>query len=190
LLADCADAAVDALVPEPAWTRAGFGALRDKAAAGLGARTVEVVHRVEGVLAVAHEVRAAIPQQPAPGQADAIADVREQFRRLLPTGFVASTGLVRLPDLARYLTAVRRRLEVLPRDVEVDRARMQRVAAVTAAYDDLVAALPAGRAAAADVQAIRWQLEELRVSLWAQQLGTPRPVSEQRIYRAIDAIRV
>jgi len=32
------------------------------------------------------------------------------------------------------------------------------------------------------------QLEALRVSLWAQQLGTPRPVSEQRIYRAIDAI--
>ena len=34
----------------------------------------------------------------------------------------------------------------------------------------------------------RWQIEELRVSLWAQQLGTPRPVSEQRIYRAIDAV--
>jgi len=48
--------------------------------------------------------------------------------------------------------------------------------------------LPATRAAAADVLAIGWQIEELRVSLWAQQLGTPRPVSEKRIYRAIDAI--
>ena len=40
---------------------------------------------------------------------------------------------------------------------------------------------------AEDVRAIGWQLEELRVSLWAQQLGTPRPVSEKRIFRAIDA---
>jgi ATP-dependent helicase HrpA len=112
------------------------------------------------------------------------------LRRLLPPGFVAATGRDRLPDLARYLGAIGRRLEVLPRDAAVDAARMQRIAAVSAAYEDLVAALPSGRTGAADVQAIRWQLEELRVSLWAQQLGTPRPVSEQRIYRAIDAIRI
>ena len=46
----------------------------------------------------------------------------------------------------------------------------------------------AGRAAADDVRDIAWMIEELRVSLWAQQLGTARPVSEQRIYRAIDAV--
>jgi ATP-dependent helicase HrpA len=44
------------------------------------------------------------------------------------------------------------------------------------------------RAAADDVRDIARMIEELRVSLWAQQLGTARPVSEQRIYRAIDAI--
>jgi ATP-dependent helicase HrpA len=66
---------------------------------------------------------------------------------------------------------------------------MQRVHAVQAAYDQLVRALPAARAGAPDVRDIGWQIEELRVSLWAQQVGTPRPVSEQRIYRAIDAIR-
>jgi ATP-dependent helicase HrpA len=64
------------------------------------------------------------------------------------------------------------------------------VHAVQGAYRDLVRALPPGRAAAEDVQAIGWQIEELRVSLWAQQLGTPRPVSEQRIYRAIDAVQL
>jgi ATP-dependent helicase HrpA len=65
---------------------------------------------------------------------------------------------------------------------------MARVHAVQSAYDELVAALPAVRAAAADVRDIGWQIEELRVSLWAQQLGTPRPVSEKRIFRALDAI--
>jgi ATP-dependent helicase HrpA len=65
---------------------------------------------------------------------------------------------------------------------------MLRMQAVQDAYDELVATLPRGRADADDVREIAWQLQELRVSLWAQQLGTPRPVSEQRIYRAIDAI--
>ena len=65
---------------------------------------------------------------------------------------------------------------------------MQRVHAVEDAYDELVVALSPSRAAAADVRDIARQIEELRVSLWAQQLGTPRPVSEQRIYRAIDRV--
>jgi ATP-dependent helicase HrpA len=53
---------------------------------------------------------------------------------------------------------------------------------------ELVRALPPGRAAAADVRDIAWSIEEFRVSLWAQQLGVARKVSEQRIYRAIDAV--
>ena len=65
---------------------------------------------------------------------------------------------------------------------------MQRVHAVQDAYDDLVGALSPARAAADDVRDIARLIEELRVSLWAQQLGTARPVSEQRIYRAIDAV--
>ncbi|KWX63293.1 DUF3418 domain-containing protein, partial [Mycobacterium sp. NAZ190054] len=51
-------------------------------------------------------------------------------------------------------------------------------------------ALSPARAAAPDVEDIARMIEELRVSLWAQQLGTARPVSEQRIYRAIDAVSV
>ena len=191
LIEDCADAATDALVREPAWTRAEFARLRDKVASTLPATTAEVVERVERVLAVAHEVRIALPstgEQSPPAQADALEDIRDQFRRLLPSGFVAAAGRDRLPDLVRYLRAVVRRLEMLPRDVETDRARMSRVRHVERAYDQLRTALPASRAAAPDVAAIGWQLQELRVSLWAQQLGTPRPVSEQRIYRAIDAV--
>jgi ATP-dependent helicase HrpA len=129
-----------------------------------------------------------LPAQPTPAQAEAIADVRAQLGRLLPKGFVSATGAARLADLARYLTAVGRRLDRLPQGVAADRERMQRVHAVQEAYDELLQALSPGRAAADDVRDIGWMIEELRVSLWAQQLGTARPVSEQRIYRAIDAI--
>ncbi|HEY7007778.1 MAG TPA: ATP-dependent RNA helicase HrpA, partial [Jatrophihabitantaceae bacterium] len=188
LLDDCADAAVDAMPAELPWTRAEFDTLRATVAAQLVAQTIDVVGLVERVLRAAHEVRGALPAEPPPAHAPAIEDIREQFRRLLPPGFVARTGRDRLADLARYLTAISRRLDRLPGDVDTDRARMQRVHAVQHAYDELRNALPAARAAGADVREIGWQLEELRVSLWAQQLGTPRPVSEQRIYRAIDAI--
>jgi ATP-dependent helicase HrpA len=188
LLEDCADAAVDALVGEPVWTRAAFGELRARVAAELVPTTLDLVDRVERVLAAAHEVRLALPDDPPPASADAVADIKDQFRRLLPRGFVTATGAAQLAHLARYVMAIDRRLERLPRDADIDRGRMTRVRAVQEAYADLVRALPAGRAAAEDVRDIARLIEELRVSLWAQQLGTARPVSEQRIYRAIDAI--
>jgi ATP-dependent helicase HrpA len=188
LLDDCADAATDALVPGPVWTRDEFAALRDRVARDLVAMTVDIVGRVETALSAAKDVHLVLPDQPPPAQADAIADVRSQLERLLPPGFVTATGRMRLADLTRYLTAIRRRLDRLPHAIEADRERMQRVYAVQDAYDELVHALSPARGTAADVRDIAWQIEELRVSLWAQQLGTPRPVSEQRIYRAIDAV--
>ncbi|MGF2944427.1 DUF3418 domain-containing protein, partial [Mycobacterium sp. Lab-001] len=190
LLDDCADAAVDALVEGPVWTHAEFAALRERVARALPATTADVVGRVEAVLSAAQEVRLALPAQPTPPQADAIADVRAQLARLLPPGFVTATGYAHLAELTRYLRAIGRRLDRLPHAPQADRERMARVHAVQDAYDELLAALPPARQAAADVRDIARRVEELRVSLWAQQLGTPRPVSEQRIYRAIDDVRV
>ena len=193
LLDDCADAATDVLVANfsvPVWTRAEFSAMRDRVADELVRTTEGIVGRVEKVLAAAHEVQLALPAEPLPAQAAAITDIRAQLDRLLPKGFVTVTGAVQLADLARYLTAIGRRLDRLPHNVSADRERMDRVHAVQHAFEDLVGALSPTRAAADDIRDIARQIEELRVSLWAQQLGTPRPVSEQRIYRAIDAVVV
>ncbi|CAM4458989.1 ATP-dependent RNA helicase HrpB [Mycobacterium basiliense] len=189
LLDDCADAAIDALVPGPVWTRTEFNTLRDGVAEALVSVTFDVVRRVEKVLSAAREVQLALPADPPHGQAAAITDIHALLGRLLPPGFVTATGRGRLADLTRYLTAIRRRLDRLPHSIEADRERMQRVHAVQHAYDELVQTLPPARATAADVRDIGCQIDELRVSLWAQQLGTPRPVSEQRIFRAIDAVR-
>jgi len=107
---------------------------------------------------------------------------------LVPPGFVTATGAAHLGDLARYLTAIGRRLERLPQGIAADRERMSRVHAVERAYAELLSALSPARAAGPDVRDIARFIQELRVSLWAQQLGTARPVSEQRIYRAIDEV--
>ncbi|MGH8968010.1 MAG: DUF3418 domain-containing protein, partial [Actinomycetes bacterium] len=178
----------DMLVPKPVWTKAEFAGVLARAGKELGPTTQAGVSRVEKVLAAAHEVQVALPDKPSAVQADAVADIRSQLDRLLPNGFVAATGIARLNDLARYITAIARRLERLPQGLDADRERMARVHAVEDAYDDLVSALSEARAEDPKVRDIAWQIEELRVSLWAQQLGTPRPISEQRIYKAIDAV--
>ena len=188
LVEDCADAATGALVPEFAWTRVEFGKQCALLAERLPAATADLVRRCEAVLGAQQQVEVALPDNPAPAQAGAIADVRIQLAGLFPKGFVTATGAAGLADLTRYVTAIERRLERLPRDVAGDRDRMHRVHTVEDAYDDLVTALSPARAAAPDVRAIARQIEELRVSLWAQQLGTAGPVSEQRIHRAIDKV--
>ncbi|BBY01125.1 ATP-dependent RNA helicase HrpA [Mycobacterium seoulense] len=188
LLEDCADAGADTLMPGPVWTRDEFATLRDRVGSNLVSTTADIAGRVEEVLAATREVQLLLPGQPPHAQADAIADIRAQLDRLLPPGFVTTTGRAHLADLTRYLTAIRRRLERLPHGVDADRERMRRVRAVQHAYDELAHSLPAARRGADDIRDVARQIEELRVSLWAQQLGTPRPVSEQRIYRAIDAL--
>jgi ATP-dependent helicase HrpA len=112
-----------------------------------------------------------------------LTDVRAHVARLVHAGFVSSVGARRLPDLVRYLQAVDRRVEVLAGNPGRDRTLMWQVEQVQAAYDRLLASLPAGRASDEPVQEIRWMIEELRVSLWAQSLRTAYPVSDKRILR-------
>ena len=188
LLEDCADAAVDLLVTTPVWSRGDFDAARQRVSAALGATTAEILGRTERVLAALQEVALAMPASAPPAQAEALADLRRQLAGLVGPGFVAATGAAHLADLTRYLTAAARRLDRLPQAPAADRERMARVRAVQDAYDELVGALSHARAGADDVRDIARLIQEFRVSLWAQQLGTPRPVSEQRIYRAIDAV--
>jgi ATP-dependent helicase HrpA len=187
LLEDCADAAVDVLTAA-VWSRADFEATRKRVAGALTGTTADILGRAEKVLSALHEVNLALPVSPTPAQAEAVADIRRQLDGLVAPGFVAATGVAHLGDLARYLTAVSRRLERLSQAPVADRERMTRVHAVEDAYDELLRVLSPARAVVEDVRDIARLIQEFRVSLWAQQLGTARPVSEQRIYRAIDAV--
>ena len=188
LLDDCADAAVGILAPAPLWTRAEFEAVRKRVGEALTATTAEVLARTEKVLAALQEVQMLLPEAPPPAQAEALADVSAQLAALVAPGFVAATGATHLGDLARYLTAISRRLERLPHGLSADRERMQRVRVIQDAYDEVAQALSPARAAGPDMVDIARMIQEFRVSLWAQQLRTARPVSEQRIYRALDAV--
>ena len=116
----------------------------------------------------------------------ALADMRAAAERPGAQGLRHRDRLRRLPDLLRYLTAIERRLDRLTGNPQRDKQQQDRIAVVQKEYRELLAALPPARRPAAAVRQIRWMIEELRVNVFAQALGTPYPVSEQRIYRAMD----
>ncbi|WP_028846624.1 MULTISPECIES: ATP-dependent RNA helicase HrpA [Thermocrispum] len=189
LLDDCIACAADHLIAGaggPAWDADGFAALVQAVRAGLGPTLVETVERVRRVLVAWHDVRSA--REAMRGFDEAMADIDEQVAGLVYDGFVADTGFERLPDVERYLRAVQRRLEKLPRDGLRDAERMRVVRELTDEYRALLAEVPPGHDVPAELAKVRWMLEELRVSFFAQTLGTAYPVSEKRILRALDAI--
>jgi ATP-dependent helicase HrpA len=186
LLEDCVNCAVDALIVAaggPAWDEASFGALREAARARLADTVLDVVGRTEGVLAEWHDLGGRL--EALAGRtafAPALADVRAQLAGLVYPGFVAATGRDRLPDVRRYLRGIGHRLDKLPDKLDRDAAWTAQVAAVRSAYEDLATRVPAGP----QLSQLRWMIEELRISLFAQPVGTPHPVSDKRIYRAMD----
>ena len=111
----------------------------------------------------------------------ALQDMREQLARLVTRGFLGEAGADRLRRFPTYLLAVRRRRERLADDVLRDRQLMDQVTGVQDAVLHQLAALPEGRPPGERLRRARWLLEEYRVSLFAQQLGTDGPVSDQRI---------
>jgi ATP-dependent helicase HrpA len=189
LLDDCLACAVDKLMTDaggPAWDAEGFGKLREAVRAGVAGTMLDTVSKVERILAAAHEVDLRLARTGNPLLVPALTDVRTQLSGLIYPGFVAATGWWRLADLPRYLQAVERRLDRLTQNPQRDREQMARVQQVQQEYRELLAELPPGRAATPEAQQIRWMIEELRVTTFAQALGTPYPVSDKRIYRAMD----
>ena len=116
------------------------------------------------------------------------ADVAAQVDALLPDGFVTRVGITRLPDLARYLRAALRRLETAPQDTGRDLVRQREIEAITDEWHEVLALLHPAERESDRAQAVRWMIEELRVNLFAQQLGTPYPVSTTRIRKVLDTL--
>ena len=115
----------------------------------------------------------------------ALQDLGSQLGRLMARGFLGDAGADRLRRYPTYLAAMRRRRERLDEQVARDRQLMDQVLGLQEAWLHHVDALPEGRPPGVRLRQARWMLEEYRVSLWAQQLGTDAPVSDQRIRRLL-----
>ena len=118
-----------------------------------------------------------------------IDDMREQLELLLPRNAITIHGMSHLRHLPRYIQAMRIRLEDMNLDPDRDADRQAEVDNAKAYLANRLRSLPPGREKTREVKDIRWMVEELRVSLFAQRLGTAHAVSLRRIQKAVDKLR-
>jgi ATP-dependent helicase HrpA len=187
LLTDCIACAADSLIAAnggPAWDEAAFDALVAAVRPELQVMTLDVLSVVRRILPLANTVQRELDAAPP---STATNDMAAQLKGLIYPGFIARTGRSRLTALERYLTAMQRRLERVANDPSKDTLAMATLQDMQKAYADALAALPAGTRPSDELLDVRWMLEELRVSLFAQPMRTAYPVSPERIFRVLDA---
>jgi ATP-dependent helicase HrpA len=181
ILADVVDARPPVRTPEQ------YDALVAAGREALETRTAPVLAEVLRILADWRDVDRLLSGRAELATLPALQDMREQLARLVSRGFLGDAGADRLRRFPTYLLAIRRRRERLADDVLRDRQLMDQLTGVQDAVLHQLAALPEGRPPGERLRRARWMLEEYRVSLFAQQLGTDGPVSDQRI-RALLAV--
>ncbi|MCH2092905.1 MAG: ATP-dependent RNA helicase HrpA [Pseudoxanthomonas sp.] len=189
LRGDIVDAAMNAVLAdglEAIRDRAAFERRRDEAGKRLFGEAMERLKLAEAILSAVADLK---PQLEAPlmgwarGNLD---DLRAQLAALVHPGFLRETPADALAQLPRYVKAMRLRAERAVRDPARDQARMLEIKPFA---DALAQAVEDGVAGSADWQALRWDLEELRVSMFAQELGARAGVSPKKLAQRLQALR-
>jgi len=157
-----------------------FMALKARARTRLPAVVDATGRLAQAIAAEIQPLTQKIAALPAP-MARVRKEVEEQYARLLPKGFFSNTPWERLQHLPRYLKALRLRLEKYPSNIERDTRNAQTVQLLWTRWEERFAAERKQGNASAALEDFRWLIEELRVSLFAQELKTPFPVSVKRL---------
>ncbi len=190
LFDDCLLAVVDSVLyrmkPDgQVFMRAEFEAVRDRVSAIVMDSMFETVALVTRILTAARAADKAISGATSLTFLSALNDAKGQLAGLVYPGFVSATGLEQLRHLPRYLNGIGQRMAALPTNPARDRAWMTQVETATAMYTDAGGRIPLAPGTSPTLVHARWMLEEFRMSLFAQSLGTAETVSVQRIRKAL-----
>nr|WP_177216216.1 ATP-dependent RNA helicase HrpA [Xenorhabdus koppenhoeferi] len=188
LIDDCISCGVDKLIAEnggPAWNEQAFSGLQDKVRADLNDAVVDIAKQVEQILTSVFNINKRLKGRVDIALALALSDIKEQISGLVFNGFVTSHGWKRLADILRYLSGIERRLEKLAIDPNKDRAHMSRIEHILRQWQQWQAKLSVQQQQFPEVKEVRWMIEEFRISLFAQQLGTAYPISDKRILQTM-----
>jgi len=190
LINDCIAAGVDSLLLKYGDIRksAEFENVKEEIRGELGDAVVDIAIHVEQVLSIAHALHKKMKGRVDLTMITAHGDIKSQLESLIFKGFVSQHGATKLTDLIRYLKAIQKRLEKLPVDPNRDRLCVLELDKVANEYKKLTNKIPKGMPIPSDIEAIFWMQQEFRVSLFAQTLGTPYPISSKRILNAIKEI--
>ncbi len=142
----------------------------------------EVTKVVYALFEAYHELRLALEQKRPPTWQYAVTDLQDQLASLLTDGFLTATLWEWLQHFPRYLKAISLRLKkIASTGIPRDRQAHDQVASRWQAYQERLAGHRKRRIDDPELPLVRWMVEELRVSLFAQELGTSIPVSPQRL---------
>jgi len=164
---------------------AAFDALRAEVSAGLVDALFDTVALIAKVLTAAREVDRAIAAASSLAFVGPLSDARGQLDALVHPGFAGIAGVARLRRMPVYLAGLLHRIARLADNPGRDRAWQTEVGQAENLYLDAGGTLPLTPATSARLAEVRWMLEELRLSLFAQHLGAAGPVSVQRIRKAL-----
>ncbi len=185
LTAECIDAAVDAVLAryELPWDEAAFTTIERAVRDDAPQLAADALAEAADVIAAAERVRARLSSLTAEALQPTVADAGAHLDRLVAAGFVARSGLDRLPDVHRYVRGIEYRLDHLAGDVPRDQRRMAEVRPIERELADAI-----DRAGRVDdtLRDITWLVEELRISVFAQPVGVRGPVSPKRIRTALN----
>ncbi|MEO8009993.1 MAG: DUF3418 domain-containing protein, partial [Betaproteobacteria bacterium] len=148
----------------------------------------EICRIANEILAENQTLRTKINQPQYTAWPRALADIRAQLKELLSTGFLAGVPFERLKHYSRYIRAIAMRLDKIASNPERDANWQQQLARYWQTYQTKLVADRARGVRSPKLEDMRWMLEELRVSLWAQQLKTPYPVSFKRLEKFLTEI--
>jgi ATP-dependent helicase HrpA len=173
-----------AFLQSPLPTNSGeFNIRKEEGKPRLGLLVNEIARLVSQILAEYH----ALPKklQTAKGHPQAVADIQSQLQVLIGKRFLAETDYAQLAHFPRYLKAINVRLDKLRADPSRDAKLMTEWAQAATPWQRAMK----GRSSDPRMEEYRWMLEELRVSLFAQELRTPMPISVKRLQKVWEAMQ-
>ncbi|TFD85051.1 ATP-dependent RNA helicase HrpA [Cryobacterium psychrotolerans] len=190
LFEDCLAASVDDVLFRvrpggQVFMRAEFDSIRDRVSGVVMDSMFETVGLVARVLAASRAADKLLKASTSMALLPALSDARQQLEGLVYPGFVSATGLAQLRHLPRYLAGITARITKLIDNPSRDRVWMNEVQAATARFTDAGGAIPLPPSAPAHLVRVRWMIEELRISLFAQELKAAESVSLQRIQKVL-----
>lgn len=187
LLDDVVAAAVDRRLelagPLP-WKRADYLKVKAAVADGFGGDAARLLQLVERIVTEAQAIDVALSGLTTKPVQAARAEIERHLQALLYPGFVLATGATQLAQLPRYLKAIQHRIVDLQTNLARDRDRQAQVEVLLADLADLRQRL----GEVPELAGLGWLIEEFRVSVFAQKLGTVVPVSIRRVQTAMDEV--
>jgi len=158
-----------------------FALVRDYVRAEISDCVLTAAIKVEQVLSLRHDIAKKLKGNVALDVIQSHADIKKQSESLVFKGFVSASGFDKLDDIMRYLKGMLRRLEKLPIDPNQDRLKLIEIKKAADLYTNVLSKQRKDKPVSQEILATKWMIEELRISLFSQNLGTAQPISLKRI---------